>query len=393
MAQVSGDEFLEACQGRVQGLPKVVDPDVRASTLATVVRFLDAGGDVEQRHSRYPNSRSGLQQAAITNRLDVIQILLDRGADPNRRLRPQTALMQACSSLSMEAANLLLRHGADSNLQSLDGKAPLACIASIRHHPHSKIAPFVKLLIDAGAEVRGPFGEKAVVGACVAGNALALQYLLAAGASPDNRPPKGQAPLFAACHRASASCVKLLLDHGADPNAVGLVEEYSDESNEEHSSDEVTDPEVFQASSLYAACFWQESQSRFSRSRREIMLATESAVKISRLLLQSGARIDSLTFGHLCLRAPRQNAVGGGTVLSNAKPLQKLFLKYYTILVRLHAIGTPSTRRAPDRWRLAARDVAPLIASFLSPAPPRAALAFWAREGEESKFKDNSMYM
>ena len=389
MAQVSGDQFLEACSGKQD---KKVDPAERASTLATVIRFLDAGGDVEQRHSRYPNSRSGLQQAAITNRLDVIQILLDRGADPNRRLRPQTALMQACSSLSMEAANLLLRNGADPNLQSLDGKAPLACIASIKHRLHSETAPFVKLLIDAGAEVRGPFGEKAVLSACEAGNALALQHLLAAGASPDNRPPKGQAPLFAACHRGSASCVKLLLDHGADPNAVGLVEEYPpDDANAEHSSDEVADPEVFQASSLYAACFWHEF--RYSQSPREIMLDTESAVKISRLLLQSGARIDSLMFGHLCLRAPRQNAQPGGTVPSNAKPLQKLFLKHYTILVRLHAIGTPSTRRAPDRWRLAARDVAPLIASFLSPAPPRAALAFWAREGEESEFKDNSMYM
>ena len=390
MAQVSGDEFLSACKGE-QCLPKYVDPAERASTLATVIRFLDAGGNVEQRHSQYPNSRSGLQQAAITNRLDVIQILLDRGADPNRRLQFTTALMQACSSLSMEAANLLLRHGADPNLRSLDGKAPLACIASIKHRTHAETAPFVKLLIDAGAEVRGPFGEEAVVLACEAGNALALQQLLAAGASPDNRPPKGQAPLFAACHRGSASCVKLLLDHGADPNAVGLVEEYPDDSNEEHSSDEVADPEIFQASSLYAACFWQESQSRFSHSRREIMLATESAVKISRLLLQSGARIDSLIFRHLCLRAPRQNA-GFGTAPSNAKPLQKLFLKHYTILVRLHAIGTPSSRRAPDRWRLAARDVAPVIASFLSPAPPRAALAFWELNGEEYEFTDSPMF-
>ena len=138
MAQVSGDEFLAACKGE-QTLPKYVDPAERASTLATVIRFLDAGGDVEQRHSQYPNSRSGLQQAAITNRLDVIQILLDRGADPNRRLRPQTALMQACSSLSMEAANLLLRHGADPNLRSLDGQAPLACIASIKHRLHEML--------------------------------------------------------------------------------------------------------------------------------------------------------------------------------------------------------------------------------------------------------------
>ena len=59
---------------------------------------------------------------------------------------------------------------------------------------------------------------------------------------------------------------------------------------------------------------------------------------------------------------------------------EKLFLKHYTILVRLHAIGTPSTRQGPDRWLLEARTHAPRIASFLSPAPTRLALAAFPGE-------------
>ena len=46
-------------------------------------------------------------------------------------------------------------------------------------------------------------------------------------------------------------------------------------------------------------------------------------------------------------------------------------------IVRLHAIGTPSTRPGPDRWLLEARHHAPLIASFLSPQATRKAWSFW----------------
>lgn len=52
-------------------------------------------------------------------------------------------------------------------------------------------------------------------------------------------------------------------------------------------------------------------------------------------------------------------------------------IKHYAILVRLHAIGTPSTRPGPDRWLLEARHHAPLIASFLSPQATRKAWSFW----------------
>ena len=58
----------------------------------------------------------------------------------------------------------------------------------------------------------------------------------------------------------------------------------------------------------------------------------------------------------------------------------RLLFKHYTILVRLHAIGTHSTRQGPDRWLLEARTHARRIASFLSPAPTRLALASFPAE-------------
>ena len=108
-----------------------------------------------------------------------------------------------------------------------------------------------------------------------------------------------------------------------------------------------------------------------------------------------GTTVDTSTYLRVFGRAPlqlrcfkangepalrRSESVTERLVPSNAKPLQKLFLKHYTILVRLHAIGTPSTRQGPDRWLLEARTHAPRIASFLSPAPTRLALAAFPGE-------------
>ena len=66
---------------------------------------------------------------------------------------------------------------------------------------------------------------------------------------------------------------------------------------------------------------------------------------------------------------------------SNAQLLRRLFHKHYSILVRLHCIGTPTTRPGPECWRLeAASVIAPQIASFLVPTPPREAVAYWTNE-------------
>ena len=104
----------------------------------------------------------------------------------------------------------------------------------------------------------------------------------------------------------------------------------------------------------------------------------------ARLLLSRGARVDRKTWLKLCMRAPMQMQYTGigsaqtrAVVPTNAIPLRKLFLKHYAILVRLHAIGTPSTRLGPDKWLLEARHHAPLIASFLSPQATRKAWSYW----------------
>ena len=106
------------------------------------------------------------------------------------------------------------------------------------------------------------------------------------------------------------------------------------------------------------------------------------------MLLSRGAIIDARTHRHLRLRAPMRYLPENGKIFaflvpSNARPLRRLVHKYYSILVRLHVIGTPTSRPGPDRRRLAASSVAPLVAAFLVPEPISGAAEFWA-EGERA---------
>ena len=360
LLKVSGDDFLEACQG--SGLDKHIDREKRASDIATVMRFLDAGGDVERRHSIYAEHRSPLQQAAISGRVDVMQILLDRGADPNRPLRLATVLTTALTRSHIDAAKLLLSRSADPNLANLEGGKPIEVVATE--------SAAVKLLLESGADASGGPGTKALVSAIVGNIAESARLLLAHGVSPDRIGLIDEAPLFVACFRGATDIVRLLLDHGADPDANGLLKAGHMRPD-------------FHASSLYAACFYH---SETGHARRN----PASSVNAVRMFLGSCARIDRSTVNKLSLHPPGQHVYSEtydrSTVSSNAKPLQKLFLKHYTILVRLYAIGTPSTRLDDNRWLLEARRHAPLIASFLSPAPTRLALEFWAEHGEASVY-------
>ena len=208
-------------------------------------------------------------------------------------------------------------------------------------------------------------------------DAETLKLLLEHGASPHRVPP-GPAPLFEALSRFNLDAVRLLLAHGADPN---------DDGQGRYSAGRQS------LTCLQMACFHQEDCFPF-------WVGPRASVAMARMLLGSGATVDTETYLRVFGRAPLQRRffeLNGEPALrrsesvrelgrserlvpSNAKPLQKLFLKHYTILVRLHAIGTPSTRQGPDRWLLEARTHAPRIASFLSPAPTRLALAAFPGE-------------
>jgi ankyrin repeat protein/mono/diheme cytochrome c family protein len=125
---------------------------------------------------------TALMHSAYTGSVDIMEMLLDAGADVHGRNRRHATALHWAISDPAKVKRLLMR-GADVNAKSVDGRTALHAAATL---PMG--APVVKLLLEVGADF-------------------------------DGRSIVGQTPLFAAAG-ASVESTRLLVDRGANPNAV-----------------------------------------------------------------------------------------------------------------------------------------------------------------------------
>ena len=151
-----------------------------------------------------------------------LELLLQHGADPDSFGRSGlTALMKACKQQDAAAASLLLRHGADVDVQCparFDRKTALH-FATL-----SGNVPIVRLLLEAGASTRVPHDYKhAPLELAITQDKYAVcSALLDHGADANEPNADGCSPLQAACAslglKYAMEIVEALLRHGADPN-------------------------------------------------------------------------------------------------------------------------------------------------------------------------------
>ncbi len=164
--------------------------------------LLDKGAAIRQK------GWTPLLYAAFGGQVDMAQMLLARGADPNERSdNGTTPLMLAAKSGSVELVNLLLKAGANPLLKNADGKTAADWG---KESKNTDAAQVVSRLFAA---------QDQAVEAAKSGQVDKLRQALAAGVSPNATDGEGNALLLLAAREGFPAVAELLLQKGAKVDA------------------------------------------------------------------------------------------------------------------------------------------------------------------------------
>ena len=128
-----------------------------------------------------PVTVQSLFERATISDSEAVELLLTAGIDPNVKEKGITPLMAACFYGKIKVAELLIKHGVDTN-------------------------------------AKGDWGLTPIISALPANDIDIIKLLLENDAEPNVKDEKGMSPLAYACKQKDYRYVKLLLKNGADPD-------------------------------------------------------------------------------------------------------------------------------------------------------------------------------
>jgi ankyrin repeat protein len=188
-----------------------------------MVSLLDGGADVNDmacsKNSRPTTCGTLLQIATMNGDTQVVERLLEKGAEEVEKANGEEALFAAARLKNPRIAKLLLDHGADVNAKQ--GLCKMTALRIAAAHGNTKVA---QLLLERGAETNtlDCTYTTALQMAVYGENQELVQLLLEKGADPNlNNPSKvgfltGQTALSLAARWGNMEVVRLLIDKGAE---------------------------------------------------------------------------------------------------------------------------------------------------------------------------------
>jgi len=189
--------------------------------LAGVKKALVEGANV---NAGIDGSQTALMTAALAGHRGIVQTLLDGGANPNVEAQHlgQTALAMAASGGHDEIVKLLLDRGASINHRSGKYKRPYAGVTALFIAALRNRVSTIDLLIKSGADpnIENDDGLTPLMYAAAKGLVDALNALIHAGAPVDYVSSTGVTALLSATDaQAKWQMIAYLASAGADPNA------------------------------------------------------------------------------------------------------------------------------------------------------------------------------
>lgn len=233
--------------------------------IGTVRKMLDSGQDINAKDA---DGQTALMRATATGRLEVVQLLLEKGAALNEQHKTSkaTALIYAVNRAFDESSKrassettknyvditfLLLQYGADVNVKTKEGQSPL--MISTKRNNASIVKAFldkgvdvnardndgrtalfeavnldrigskiiVQMLLDAGAGVEDKDNDaNTILSNAIGKDVDILGMILSRGANPNTATSCGRFPLMIAANYGYNQAAKLLIENGAQVNAI-----------------------------------------------------------------------------------------------------------------------------------------------------------------------------
>jgi hypothetical protein len=200
-----------------QGTPVPLQVAMYGNNAAMVHRLLDAGADPNVIVNEPVFGAAGPLHSAVERRqLDVVQLLLDHGANVDGPPEGRTPLMVAVDTGYLAAARLLLDRGADTKARRYGGLT--AMLIACERRGDGEQAAILELLLDRQADVGGADSN----GATTLHRAIfsrqphsVIQRLLERGAAVNHRDICGRTPLgYARKWDSPKEVIEALRSHG-----------------------------------------------------------------------------------------------------------------------------------------------------------------------------------